>query len=543
MMDRLQRILSQWFVLPLLVAVLFVLLCLIAGKLRSPGENVQFGDLAANGKQADQTPQNKTTHLPPLLVEVSPPEIVAWEMPIGGPSLATPAPPLRGPAFDGQYATSPVDREIFREAEPNIPPTESGPLILSAQRYLPEDFNPAEEEDLNPAEEDSGLRLRSPSREGWLGQSEAVPQKERSWGFASLSRQPPQLSFETEPSLAEIEETPREPELAYEGPVSPPGLLHVRPDGPARRSEHLEMMAREADSHTRKGFELAGRSAYFSARAEFILALRLVSQALDAEYQTGAHSRALAAGLTALKEAQDFIPGGSRLEADLDVPGIIAGHFTPILKPADATSPAPLDALQCYLTFAQEQLAYAAGNELAGSMALHGLGNLHRVLAEKGNSTIRAAGTKTVVFYQAALMVNPRNYMASNELGVMLAQGGRYEDARTALEHSLSVCQRPEGWQNLAVVFRRLGLADLAQRADRCSRMPPRMDTTRQQSGQMASVGPVQWVPQDVFVGRQPGPVNVAQQSLPSTTDRQAQNPQAKMKIQSKTTFSWPWSF
>lgn len=303
------------------------------------------------------------------------------------------------------------------------------------------------------------------------------------------------------------------------------------------------MMAREADSHTRKGFELAGRSAYFSARAEFILALRLVSQALDAEYQTGAHSRALAAGLTALKEAQDFIPGGSRLEADLDVPGIIAGHFTPILKPADATSPAPLDALQCYLTFAQEQLAYAAGNELAGSMALHGLGNLHRVLAEKGNSTIRAAGTKTVVFYQAALMVNPRNYMASNELGVMLAQGGRYEDARTALEHSLSVCQRPEGWQNLAVVFRRLGLADLAQRADRCSRMPPRMDTTRQQSGQMASVGPVQWVPQDVFVGRQPGPVNVAQQSLPSTTDRQAQNPQAKMKIQSKTTFSWPWSF
>ena len=82
----------------------------------------------------------------------------------------------------------------------------------------------------------------------------------------------------------------------------PPGLLLRPPYDAAPRSRHLELAAREADLHTRRGFELAGRGAYFSTRAEFIMALRLMAQALDAEYQTTIHSRALAAGLTALKE-------------------------------------------------------------------------------------------------------------------------------------------------------------------------------------------------------------------------------------------------
>ena len=89
------------------------------------------------------------------------------------------------------------------------------------------------------------------------------------------------------------------------------------------------------------------------------MALRLVAQALDAESQTGTHSRALAAGWTAVKEADDFMPTGSRMEADLDLSSIIAGHRTPVLKAAPRESLAPLTALECYFTFAQEQLAAA----------------------------------------------------------------------------------------------------------------------------------------------------------------------------------------
>src|SRR3972149_3922667 len=114
------------------------------------------------------------------------------------------------------------------------------------------------------------------------------------------------------------------------------------------RSEQLESIARHADQQIRHGFELAGRKAYFAARSEFIVALRLVAQGLDTDEQTRNHGKSLAAGLTALKEAEDFIPSGSKLEADLDIPGIIASHSTSVLKDAELSAITPLTALKSY---------------------------------------------------------------------------------------------------------------------------------------------------------------------------------------------------
>ena len=115
----------------------------------------------------------------------------------------------------------------------------------------------------------------------------------------------------------------------------------------SQRSEQLEQIARQADRQTRHGFELAGRGAYFAARLEFLGALKLVAEGLDTQQKTGVHGRALTAALTALKEADDFLPGGSRLEADLDLPRIIAAHVTPVLKneTANVTAMTALNAL------------------------------------------------------------------------------------------------------------------------------------------------------------------------------------------------------
>ena len=93
----------------------------------------------------------------------------------------------------------------------------------------------------------------------------------------------------------------------------PAGLLLLPPQKSAKRSEHLERIAGQADRLTRHGFGLASRGAYFAGRAEFIKALRLVAQGLDAEHRTTVHSRSLAAALTAVKEAEDFIPQGVQL--------------------------------------------------------------------------------------------------------------------------------------------------------------------------------------------------------------------------------------
>ena len=91
-------------------------------------------------------------------------------------------------------------------------------------------------------------------------------------------------------------------------------------DATGERSLQLEQVAQQADRQTRHGLELAGRGAYFAARAEFLGALRLVAEGLDAERRTKVHGRALAAALIAIKEAEDFLPGGSRAEADVDLP-------------------------------------------------------------------------------------------------------------------------------------------------------------------------------------------------------------------------------
>ena len=90
---------------------------------------------------------------------------------------------------------------------------------------------------------------------------------------------------------------------------------------------------------------------------------------------------------------------------------------------------------------------------------MRGLGKLNEELAgEKGPGT-KAAGPKAIVFYQAALMVCPQNFMAANDLGVMFARNGNYDDARKMLEYSLSLNKQSTVWHNLAVVYESLGWA------------------------------------------------------------------------------------
>lgn len=326
------------------------------------------------------------------------------------------------------------------------------------------------------------------------------------------------------------EETDAERDQATLGPIRGSALWprEKSPDagtialgGRGNRSRELELIAREADEHTRRGLELAGRKAYFSARAELVASLRVLAQALDAQHQTKKHSLALAAGWRALEEADDFIPSGSRLEAELDLADIIGSHRTPVLKEAPDESLTPLASLQCYFTYSQEQLAESVGEELAGSMALYGLGNVHRAMAAKRISSVRAARPKAMVCYQAALLVSPQNYMASNELGVLLARSGRDEEARVALEHSVSVSPHASGWHNLAVVYRHLGRTALAAHADRQSLA---MDPSQAGRGGRRSRVPgqqVEWVDPSRFVHSAGGSARAVAPtaSLPSSTE------------------------
>jgi hypothetical protein len=227
----------------------------------------------------------------------------------------------------------------------------------------------------------------------------------------------------------------------------------------------MDALRRRADQRVRHGLQLAERGALYSARSEYIAALQVIAQANDAQSGSDYFSRALAAGLLALKESSDFARQNPKKPL-LDVAAVVNRHRSAVLKSESVTALSPMAAAQRYYSFAQEQLAAAAARELTGSMALFGLGKT--ALDPAGN---RGAGTlertaHAMVYYQASLMAEPQNFRTANELGVLAAENGNLPYARDLFLKSLSLSPRPAIWHNVAAVHTRLGESALASSAE-----------------------------------------------------------------------------
>jgi len=279
--------------------------------------------------------------------------------------------------------------------------------------------------------------------------------------------------------------------------AKPPALLPPL----APRSREIEAVARQAERQVRRGYDLAARGAIYSARSQFIQALRTIAQALDAQAGGRRHSEALGAGLSALDEAEDFVPRGSNLEADLDVGALVRGHRTPVMKEAPAAEQTALIAQQKYYAFAQEQLALSAGREEAGSMALFGLGKAYGTLAEQRSLQTVAPEPKAMVFHQAALSVDAGNYLAANELAVFEARYGRFESARALLQHCAALAPQAAIWKNLARVHRQLGETQLAAAAEARAAEAERREAALAARPNAAATAPgdIQWVDAATF--------------------------------------------
>ena len=348
----------------------------------------------------------------------------------------------------------------------------------------------------------------------------------------------------------------------YEAPAKASGpqyswLLEGRADVPSDRnyrSRELELIARQADEHTRRGFDLAGRRAYYSARSEFIKALRLVAQGLDTEHRTSVHGRALRAGLTALDESDDFVLSGPQLEAELNYDAIIDGHSTPVLKLSRPQTLTSIEALHRYFGFAQYQLAVAAGHEVAGSMALHALAKLYTSSEDNPTLTIVSAKSKAMTCFQAALVAYPQNYMASNDLGVLLANSGRYEDARQILEGSAANFPHSATWHNLSVVYRELGMNQLSAQAEANQRSSLEQELAQRNARSPGASDPrVVWISPEEFAktyaqtadARQPVPVRsgAAMDEANSHVQVSPQSTQEQSPVVTEErSTSWSWN-
>ncbi len=245
------------------------------------------------------------------------------------------------------------------------------------------------------------------------------------------------------------------PWIPSNGPFKDPTLLPpVTPDQLAALR-----LPREIDVRTRnmikQGTSLAKRGATYSARQEFLAILQLVAQSYDSQLGMKYHTKALANGLRALEEADDFVARDVEAAVDYNLQAFIAGHKTPVLKNEPTDELMPYVAMQRYYDYACQQLSIAGRGSSAASAAMFAIGRTETMLA--GTSQGRGVGgPKPLAYYHAALSVDPRNNPAANELGVMLARAGKVNEAHTVLASAAMVRPTPALLNNLAQTKRML---------------------------------------------------------------------------------------
>jgi len=415
------------------------------------------------------------------------------------------------PPFDEPPAEStPVEAapvEIAEEYEApfeSFVPEPSTPIAPAEEAFPAEDFagEPAETERLSPI-------LLTPEAAGpdshWPSTIVPLPPVDEFQPLAPNAPLPEEAAAAPTPV-----EAPQPPVAA--APSAPPArelesapMARPIPGNAPQRSAEMEAVSRLANTRVQEGFALAQHGAIFAARSEFIQALRILAQAKDTEQQTNRHSQALADGLRAIEEADDLLPSGSRLEANLDLTSAIIGHRTPVLQGIDTSNMTVTAALQHYYTYAQEQLALSGDGEPVASMSLYGLGKLHATLARQPSTNVKSAEPKSMIYHQAALLVDGRNYLAANDLGVLLVRMGRLTDAREAFLHSLSQQPQEQTWKNLSAVHRHLGESHLAEQAhQRADDLARAAQAQMAANGTTTSPNAVTWVDPSEFASGVP---------------------------------------
>jgi tetratricopeptide (TPR) repeat protein len=357
-------------------------------------------------------------------------------------------------------------------------------------------------------------------------------------GTAPLIRPLPPVSDEVPPLSASLETTEAAPvAVAVTIRRLPPVTLTLAAErAPSASVDFLRRwyiagdavsgVEEQAQAAVRQGYALAQKGALYSSRAEFIEALRAVSGALDAHYGQSQHTESLLAALLALKEADDFAAAGERLETTVDVSATTAVHRTRVIHEDEASHLSPVLAMQRYHAFAQQRFAAATGGAPIGAEALYALGKIHMSFSEPSNTAERMYGPKAMTFFSAALTADPRHAMAANELGVVYARFGKWQEARQVLQQSVGAHSLAEGWHNLAVVHEQLGEMDLAQQARQQAQL-----AAAQGRVQAAANAMVRWVDPSAFTNSG-APATAAPPETP-TPDRTARRILPKL--------SWPW--
>jgi tetratricopeptide (TPR) repeat protein len=381
----------------------------------------------------------------------------------------------------------PVDMPADIPADPlpvmhaALPEEQAGPMIT----ILPPCDPPAELvlppiESVTPVESTNGLANDFDT--AWNEEVESTP--------------PPTPPSPTPAPVASLPVTP----LPAVAPPAAVPLPRVTPYAPTTAELSQQLLP-----NVRHAYGLAQHGAVFAAQTEFIQVLRRIAESKDAAGGVDTHAQALADGMRALDEADDFAPRGSQLEADLNLAVVASAHRTPVLQGAvlkgAGTELRPAEAIALYHQFARQQLARAVGGEQAGSMSLYGLGKVQNRFAREGDGQLQHE-RKALVMFSAALDAGPGNHLAANEIGVLLSRAGYSAEASELFRRAIDLAPTSTGYHNLAVTDKALGYQEQAAANEQYARQLAQRDRS---VGAASRANGVEWVaPQEMSRVAQP---------------------------------------
>jgi tetratricopeptide (TPR) repeat protein len=407
--------------------------------------------------------------------------------------VAQPASSQRQPAAVGPIARAKVDADVpVAYRLPNVSPPARNTSRAAGARMVENAPNRAtgESADKKPA--------RSEQAEGSLLAGVSV-REIQPVGKASASAVQIGMPPVIHPKPAQPNSIPFEPPSIDVRPTPPPSATH---------EDTAQLLPA-----VQRGYDLAQRGALYAAQTEFVQVLRRIAQAQDAAAGSDEHSQALAIGLRALDEAEDFVPAGIQVEAELDVKIVASSHRTPALREQTEKVP-PQRAVALYHEYAQVQLGRAVGGEQAGSMALHGLGKIFALLAARNDDDTLLTQRATAMYW-AALAARTDNHLAANELGVILCRSGRSAESVPLFQRTIDAEPSALAYHNLAVAQRKLGQHAQAAANELESQ---RLAAWERATGAVSRSAGVQWVSSEELA-------RVAQPSLLTPAVRNAANP------------------
>jgi hypothetical protein len=212
------------------------------------------------------------------------------------------------------------------------------------------------------------------------------------------------------------------------------------------------------------------RGAIFSARQTCWKGLEELCQVLDLHDPRGKRIESLRRALVAMREEEDFYRYSDiQLARGETLANLCFAHQTPIVRSLleqDRSSTNgfnPLIAAQHYRSYARDQLVQACDYHPWGADLLYALGKAFEKQAWEDRSRSALVHQHAELVYQAALETNPKQSLAATQLGYVLLQLDRPQEAQLVLVRSLQVAPSQASLQNLAEAYRRLHDATAVQ--------------------------------------------------------------------------------